>query len=118
VAVRGIEARPALIVADLQTAPLVAGDAVADAIGPVDEDREVLLVEPWVAGRRAEEELLLARGSDATAEHVGEEVAQPWPAREHVLIRGQGGVARAQVLERAGAHRSWRHVREAVRAPE
>src|SRR6476661_5060749 len=56
----GIEGRPPGVVRHLEATVFVAGDAVEDPLaGEIEPDRAALLVEPGIAGRKAEEEDLL-----------------------------------------------------------
>ena len=60
----------------------------------VHPDREAVVAEAALAGRRAEVEDVLARGQDAPADDLGEELAQPGAAGEHEQVRGEGAPVR------------------------
>src|SRR6266702_2296859 len=82
----GIERRSARVVGHLESAPLVAGDPVHEAravIGPHGERR---FGEAGIAGRRAEEEHLLARRTHPVTDRVGKERSQPGAAGEDETI--------------------------------
>src|ERR1043165_6731043 len=90
----GIERWAARVVGHLEAAPLVAGNAVHEALAVIGPDRQRVLAVAMIAGRRAEKEDFLARGMDALADDVGKQRAQPRPAGEDEPIGGERAAVR------------------------
>ena len=96
----GIEYRPAIVVRQLQPAPLVARDAVKVRAAAINEYRQAVVGEPGIAGGCAKEEDFLARRLDAITDHIGKEFAQPGSTSEDVVV----GLERGSIREQDAGH--------------
>jgi len=77
----GIDRLAVAIVCDLESAPIDIRKPVIVAT-EIQPDRQCGRCESAFAGGDAEVEHFLSRREDASAEHVGQHAAKPWPARE------------------------------------
>src|ERR1700675_1147165 len=96
---RGVEFPSARVVSDLESASLVAWDAVHEASAMIGPDRQVLVVESGIAGRRAEEKYILFSRLNSAADGGRKELAHPGAAGEYVAISAKlGSVGKRQGL--------------------
>src|SRR6267378_3540090 len=87
VTVGRIEVRASRVVGDLEAPPLVARNPVHEMRPVIRPDRHGLLGEAAIAGRSAEEEHFLLRGSHAIPDDVGKQRAQPRTTGKHESVR-------------------------------
>src|SRR5437762_2696411 len=94
------------IVADFESAALVARHAVPSPLAEVDPSGARRPVEPGVTSRRAEIDDVLAGCDDAVADDSGKHAAQPWPAREDEGVGLDGAaVVQHHVRQATGPNR-------------
>ena len=82
-----VELWAASVVGDLESAPLISGNAIEKVIAVVSPDREVFLREAVVASWRAKEEDILLGRADVIAYGLRKQSSQPGPASKYILIR-------------------------------
>src|SRR5215469_7899163 len=84
---RGIKVRSASVVGDLETASLIAGDAVHEPSAVIGPNRKVSVIEARIPRGGAEEEDLLLGRANLVADCMRKDFCHPWSASEYIAIR-------------------------------